>query len=309
MNHSPYLPIAYFNGDFIPFGEANVSIATHALQYGSGVFGGIRGYVQPDTSVHIFRLNDHVQRIRRSARLIGISIDPDEEKLTKIIIELVKRNQPAQNFYIRPFAYKSGLDLPPGMHGVADGLAIYMASLGKFLGTDEKGVLVKVSSWRRVSDTAVSARGKISGAYTNSSLAKDEAVELGYDDAILLNESGSVAEASTCNLFMVRDGQLVTPPVSENILEGITRKSVMQLAKDLGIEVVERTINRTELYIADEVVLCGTAVELSWVSKVDNQVVGSGQKGEVFSKLSKAFHDILTGKSDTHKDWLTSVSW
>lgn len=310
MDRSSFSPIAYFNQQFIPFDQANVSIATHALQYGSGVFGGMRGYVDDDGStINIFRLPDHAKRFMQSAGLLGISLPVETEGLGRLIVELVERNTPTSDMYIRPFAYKAGLDVPPGMHGVADGLAIFMVPLGRLYSDDNKGLSVKVSSWRRIEDAAIPARGKVSGAYVNSSLAKDEAVALGFDDAILLNENGSVAEASSCNLFIVRDGVLITPPVADNILEGVTRRSLMHLAKDLGIPVAERSIDRTELYIADEVIFCGTAVEVSWVATVDGRQVGAGTPGPVVEALSRSFRDLVHGLAPAYAHWLTQIRW
>ena len=303
-----YFPTAYFNGEYRPFAEATVSIATHALQYGSGVFGGIRGYKQSDGQIGIFRLPDHVKRVRNSARLLGIEIEHSEEMLVNLICQLVVRNHPESDIYIRPFAYKSGLDIAPGMHGVADGLAIYMAPLGRFYDTSEQGLSVKISSWRRIEDNAIPARAKISGAYVNSSLAKDEAVACGYDDAILLNEDGSVSEGSSSNLAIVRDGTIITPPVSDNILEGITRKSLLALAVACEIPVIERSVDRTELYIADEVLFAGTAVEVSWVAKIDGRPIGNELAGDVYRRLSARFEKVVRGQDKAFADWMTIVS-
>jgi branched-chain amino acid aminotransferase len=310
MEQSPFLPTAYFKGQFVPFEQANVSIATHALQYGSGVFGGIRGYLDDDGhTLNLFRVPDHARRLCQSAGLLGIGMPFGAEGLTETIVELVNRNRPASDVYIRPFAYKSGLNIPPGMAGVDDGLAIFMLPLGRYHGDGSKGLSLQVSAWRRIEDTAIPARGKVSGAYVNSSLAKDDAVAQGFDDAVLLNENGSVAEASTCNLAIVRDGILITPPVSDNILEGITRRSMLHLATELGIPVIERSVDRTELYIADEVLLFGTAVEVSWAESVDKRTISHGQAGPVFQQLSSAFAAIVRGQSAAYGKWLTRVTF
>jgi branched-chain amino acid aminotransferase len=303
-----YFPTAYFEGEFRPFAEARVSVATHALQYGSGVFGGIRGYLSEDErSINIFRLHDHARRVFVSARLIGIDLNLSADLLAETIVELVRQNRPKSDVYIRPFAYKSGLDLPPGMHGVASDVALYMAPLGRFYETGTDGLSVTVSSWRRIEDNALPARAKISGAYVNSSLAKDAAVASGFDDAILLNEDGSVAEGSSSNLAIVRKGQLITPPVTDNILEGITRQSMLEIAQDQSIPVVDRSIDRTELYVADEVLFFGTAVEVSRVGSLDGRVVADGRPGPVFSQLAERFRRVVRGKDNRFADWLTTV--
>lgn len=307
MGQSPYLPTAYFNGKLIPFEQATISVATHGLQYGSGVFGGIRGYLTQDGGINLFRLDSHAKRFCRSAALLSIALPVDAAGLEQIILDLVRQNAPESDIYIRPFAYKAGLDLPPGMLNVADGLAVYAAKLGRLHQSTTSGLSLKVSSWRRIDDVMIPARGKISGAYVNSSLAKDEAVRDGYDDAILLNQDGSVAEVSTCNIFIVRDGVVVTPPVSDNILEGITRQSIMQLCRDNNLSVVERSVDRSELAIADEVLVCGTAVELDWVRQVDQYVIGGGQPGTVYQQLQPKFEAIVRGQVAEYKTWTTKV--
>ena len=181
MTQSPYLPTTYFNGEFVPFEQATVSVATHGLQYGSGVFGGIRGYLTQDSQINLFRLNDHAKRFCRSAALIGIALPVDVNGLMQIVLDLVRKNSPDSDVYIRPFAYKAGLDLPPGMINVADGLTVYAARLGRLHQSANSGLSLKVSSWRRIDDVMIPARGKISGAYVNSSLAKDEAVRGGFE--------------------------------------------------------------------------------------------------------------------------------
>lgn len=307
MSIKPFLPYAFFNGEIIPFENATVSVATHGLQYGSAVFGGIRGYISDNGAINIFRLPSHLQRLHNSANLIDITISQSVSELEKVVTELVKRNAPDSDIYIRPFAYKSGLNLPPGMRNVADGIAIYMAQLGRLHSSKDPGLKLKVSTWRRIDDTMIPPRGKISGAYVNSSLAKDEANRAGFDDAILLNSNGTVAEVSTCNLFIVRNGEIITPPASDNILEGITRHSLMQVAKDLGLPVVERSINRSELFVADEVFVTGTAVELDWVKQIDQKSIADGQPGPIFTQLQNQFSAIIRSQNSQYQQWLTKV--
>ena len=303
-----FMPFAYFNGDIVPFEEAKVSVATHALQYGTGVFGGIRGYVNHDKeSINIFRLPDHAKRVMQSANLIKITVPFDEKELADIFVQLTEKNNPSKNVYYRPFAYKSGLDLVPKLTGVKDGFALYMLELDDFFASDE-GLSVMVSSWRRVNDNMIPARGKVSGAYINSSLAKDDAAAAGFDEAIMLNEAGKVGEGSAANLMMVRGGVLITPPITADILEGITRRTVFRLAKDLDIATEERAIDRTELYLADELFFCGTGAQITPVTKVDTRPVGKGEIGSITRKLSHSFFDIVQGKNPDYDEWLTKVS-
>lgn len=301
------LPYAYFDGSIIPFEDAKVSVATHALQYGSGVFGGIRGYLNHDgESINILRLADHCKRVIQSAGLIKIKTAFDEAGLADIFTELTRKNAPTGNVYYRPFAYKAGLDLTPKLTDVDDGFALYMMKLDDYFATSE-GLSMMVSAWRRVNDNMIPARGKVSGAYINSSLAKDDAIAYGFDDAIMLNEAGKVGEGSAANLMMVRGGVLVTAPVTADILEGITRRTVFQLAADLGIEVEQRTIDRTELYIADELFLCGTGAQITPVTSVDKRTVGTGTAGELTSQLAERFFNMVQGKLPEYEAWLTKV--
>lgn len=302
-----YLPYCYFDGKIIPFGEAKVSIATAALQYGMGVFAGIRGYLDQDGStINIFRLRDHMTRFSQSAQLIKVNLGADVDELCAIAVELVRKNAPTSNVYFRPFAYKSGLDLTPKLTGVADSFSIYMLPLNDYFST-EGGLSVMVSSWTRTQDNAIPARGKVSGSYINSALSKDEAVQYGFDDAILLNGRGKVSEGSACNLMMVRRGELVTPPITADILEGITRRSILQIASDAGIPVVEREIDRTELYLAEELFFCGTGVQVTPITSIDRRLVGAGNVGPITAKVRDTFFDLVQGKTTTYRDWLTQV--
>ena len=308
--HTTHLPYAYFEGKIVPFEEAKVSVATHALQYGTAVFGGIRGYLDQDGStINIFRLPDHFRRFTQSAGLIKVQLPADGDGLCEIAVELTKRNRPTGNCYYRPFAYKAGLELGPTLGGVADGFTMFMLPLeGYYGGTDQtRGLSVMVSSWQRMHDNAIPARGKVSGSYVNSSIAKDEAVGYGFDDAILLNERGKVSEGSGCNLFLVRNGVLVTPPVTANILEGITRRTMLQLARDAGIPIEEREVDRTELYVADELFFSGTGVQVTWIGQVDRRPVGDGNRGPITAQIQDRFFDIVRGKAPEYAHWLTRV--
>ena len=304
-----HLPYAFFDGEIVPMGEAKVSIATHALQYGTGVFGGMRGYLDQDGStINIFRATDHFRRFTQSAGLLKIRLPRDIEGLCDLAVELTRRNAPTSNVYFRPYAYKAGLELGPTLTGIADGFAMFMLPLDDYYGGEENnGLSVMVSSWQRLQDNAIPARGKVSGSYVNSSIAKDEAQGYGFDDAILLNERGKVSEGSGCNLFMVRNGALVTPPITANILEGITRRSLLQLARDANIPIEEREVDRTELYLADELFFCGTGVQVTWIGQVDHRPVGDGKAGPITTQLQTRFFDIVHGKTPEYAQWLTRV--
>lgn len=302
-----HLPYAYFEGDIVPLAEARVSVATHALQYGTGAFGGIRGYLSADgRAVHLFRLQDHYRRFAHSAKLLRIELPFDVDGLCELSVELTRRNGHLGEVYLRPFMYKAGLDLSPGLAGIADGFTLFMLAVDGLppLG---HGLSVGVSSWQRVTDNAIPPRGKIAGSYVNASLIRDEARDRGFDDAIVLNARGKAGEGSVANLFLVRDGILITPPVSADILEGINRRAVLELAADLGIPVVEREIDRTELYVADEMFLCGTRVQLAWIAAADRRQVGTGRRGPITTRLAERFEAAVRGTAPEYAHWMTRV--
>ena len=302
-----HLPYAFFDGKIVPIEEAKVSIATHALQYGTGVFGGIRGYLDQDGStINIFRLHDHFTRFTQSAGLVKIGLPRDVQGLCEVAVELTAKNAPKGNVYFRPYAYKAGLDLGPTLAGVEDGFAVYMLPLNDYYGGGG-GLSVMVSSWSRISDNAIPARGKVSGAYINSAMTRDEAENYGFDDAILLNNRGKVSEGSGCNIFLARRGTLITPPVTADILEGITRRSLLHLAKEMGVPVEEREVDRTELYLADEMFFCGTGVQIMPITKVDRRAVGDGEPGDITTALREKFFAIVKGQDANYGDWLTKV--
>lgn len=301
-------PFAFFEGKVVPMEEAKVSIMTNALQYGTGIFSGMRGYFDKDSNaLRIFRIDDHIERFLQSLRILGVSIEYSHEDLKKIILELVAKNKPTSDLYFRPFAYAGSLNLAPNLdRDSVFNFALYMIPMGDYLPTD-KGLSVGVSSWRRISDNAIPSRAKISGGYINSALAKKDAHNAGYDEAIFLNEAGHVAEGSAMNIFIARNGTLITPPPSDDILEGITRRSILQIAKDNGIEVLERSIDRSELYVSDEVFFSGTAAQIAWIQKVDGRVVGNGEQGTVSKKIQEIFFNTVRGKEEKYKSWLTEV--
>jgi len=307
MASAPMLPYAFFEGQIVPIGEAKVSIGTNTLQYGTGAFAGIRGYMDADgETVNIFRLRDHAARLLRSAKLLRAELPFDRERLAATIIELAERNAPNGDIYIRPFVYKPGYDLTPKLRGLGDELAIYMLPMGDYLDTS-KGVRAIVSSWKRIADNAIPSRGKFTGSYVNSAFAKDEAEEKGGDEALLLNEQGKVAEGSGCNFFMVRDGVLTTAPISSDILEGITRRSFLRFAVDAGIPVEQRSIDRSEVYLADEAFFCGTGVQVSPITTIDGRLIGGGTMGPITSRLRETFFDTVRGRDARYAEWLTPV--
>ena len=299
-----FLPIAYFENQFIPFTDARISIATHALHYGTGAFGGMRGIPNPTNSQQIllFRLDRHSKRLSNSAKFLNYDLPAD--KIQQVIIDFVKKNKPDKSFYIRPFIYTSDLGIAPRLHKIAKDFFVYGLELGDYLPPD--GISCRISSWYRQEDRSLPLRGKISGAYITSSLAKTEAVESGFDEAILMNSQGKICEASGMNIFMVRDGKIITPGFEQDILEGITRDSVITIAKDLGIEVIERSIDKTELFIADEVFLSGTAAKITPVKRIENYKLSPTHA--VTDRLKAQLTAITENKSDKYKDWVYTVN-
>ena len=302
-NHLPY---AYLDGGIIPFADAKVSVATQAFQYGTGVFAGIRGYLSADHEViNIFRLRDHCTRFVQSAGLLKIALPFDRDGLYDTVVELTRRNEPTGDVYYRPFAYKAGMELGPGLDG-ADGFTMFMAAMGDYYDT-QAGLAMMVSSWRRVGDNSIPARGKISGSYANSAFVKEEARAYGFDDGIILNDRGKISEGSTANCFLVRNGTLITPPLNADVLEGITRRSLIELAREQGVTVEESEIDRSELYVADELFLCGTGVQLAPATSIDRRPIGTGRPGPLTLALQSRFFDVLRGRVPEYAHWLTPV--
>jgi branched-chain amino acid aminotransferase len=298
-----FLAIAYFQNRFIPFTEAKLSIATHALHYGTGAVGGLRGIPNPQNSKEIllFRLERHCQRLSHSARYLKYDLPVHEIK--RIIVEFVQRNRPRSPFYIRPLVYASGLGIAPRLHQVEKDFLVYGLELGEYLPSE--GISCRISSWQRQSDSNMPLRGKLTAAYIVSAMAKTEAVESGFDEAILLNHQGKVSEASGMNIFLVRNGQLITPSVDQDILEGITRDSILVLARDLGIPVVERSVDRSELLIADEVFLCGTAARISPVKRIEGYELPQQRP---ISELLKTKLTAITEKRDpNYREWVDTI--
>ena len=306
MKEKEVYDFAYFEGMICPIEEANVNIRTHALQYGTGCFEGIMAYQISPEKFSLVKCLEHYQRMKKSANILGMKFPLTPEKATEITIDLFRKNKPHSGVYIRPVLYKSSYDLGPKFCSIPEELAIYMIPLGDYLDTN-KGLKATVSSWRRISDNAIPTRAKATGSYVNSALAKTEAIQGGFDEAIFLNEDGTVAEGSAENIFIVKDGNLITTPESSNILEGITRKCILQIANDLGLKIITRSIARTELYVADEVFFCGTGAQVAWVAEIDNRPVAKGEIGPVAQKIQKTYFDAVQNKLAQYRDWLKII--
>ena len=299
--------IAYHEGLFKPLKDCTINIATHAFQYGTMVIGGVRGYYNEKTNeLNIFRLDKHIERLTNSAQILQMKTPKSQSEMAELILETARLNNSKNNIYIRPFIYKSPVQLSPRLHDLEDKFSIYILDLDDYLDTN-RGLKLGVSSWRRIDENSVPSRVKSSGAYINSSLAKSEAVQNNFDEAIFLDSRGFVSEGSAENIFIVRDGVLITPSVTSSILEGITRNSLIQIAKDLGINFEVRDIARSELYIANEIFLCGTGAQVAWVSEVDHRIIGKGVIGEITQKLKQTYLDIALNKNKNYSHWLTLV--
>ena len=297
---------SYFEGNIVPDDQAKISIKTHAFNYGTGCFEGIRGYWNEDEEqLYLFRLPEHYERLKRSCRILGMGLPRSPQELCDLTLELVRQNGPRQDVYVRPIAYKSSEIVGVRMHDIKDELAIFTVPFGKYLPAED-GCRCATSSYRRVDDNAIPARAKVTGIYVNSALAKSEAILNGFDEAIMLTHDGHVSEGSGENIFLVMDGKLVTPAASENILVGITRNSVIEIARtEFGIETVERQIDRSELWIADECFMTGTAAEISPIVEVDRRQIGDGRVGPISNNLRALFNDIVRGRVESYRKWCT----
>jgi branched-chain amino acid aminotransferase len=296
----------YHNGRYVRYGDAKVGLLTHGLNYGTGCFEGIRGYWSAEKQqLYLFRLQEHFERLRLSAKLLLVDLEESAAELCAHTVELVRRNNMRQDAYVRPIVFKSAEEIGVRLHGVGYDLSIVVVPHRAYLDSS-KGVRACISSWRRVDDNSAPARAKLTGIYVGSALAKTDAVKSGFDEAILLTADGHVAEGSAENIFVVRGKQLVTPPVTDNILEGITRASVMELAEtELGLTVLERSIDRSELYQADEVFFTGTAVGVSPVVEIDHRPIADGAIGKVSAALVQLYADVTVGGLSQYAHWAT----
>jgi branched-chain amino acid aminotransferase len=299
-------PYAYFQKQIMPLSEAKIGIMTHAFNYGTGVFEGIRGnWNDEQGQVYVFRLKEHFDRLRKSCRIMQIEFPYSNEELTSIVTQLVEMSDYREDVYIRPLAYKSSEVLGVRLHDLEDDLLVFVAPFGPYLDI-EKGARCMTSSWRRVADTGIPARAKTTGIYANSALAKTEAQLNGFDEAIMLDERGHISEGSGENIFVIMNGQIYTPPPSADILVGITRDTVMTLAREeMGIEVIERDIDRTELYTADECFMTGTAAHVTPVVEFDRRPIGSGSMGEITGEMVRLYFEIIKGNNPKYAHWCT----
>ena len=296
----------YHGGELQKLGDVRLSPATHALNYGTGVFEGIRAYWSEERkTLQVLKLREHYERLEKSCRLLRLDLPHTVDELCDITLEILRRNAPREDTYIRPLAYKAAQSVGVNLKGGSE-LSIFTVPMGNYV--ELTGLRVCVSSWRRTPDNAIPARAKCTGSYVNTALAVDEAHRAGYDDAIFLTQDGQVSEASAANIFLVRKGELITPPVTADILEGITRDAVMELAgKELGIPVIEREVGRTELYAADEVFLSGTGFQIAPVVEVDDRPIGTGSIGPVAERLQELYFKAARGGWEEYADWTVAV--
>ena len=299
---------AFFEGKIVLLADAKINIATHGFLYGTAVFGGIRAYWNEEKKhLFVFRPWDHFHRLLHSVRMMAMTTSYDEESLIELMLELLRLDDYRQDVYIRPTFYKADLGIGVKLHDLRDELCLFTMPYEKYVKNDTNAHAT-ISSWRRIDDNMIPARGKVAGAYANSALIKTDANLAGFDEALVLDQNGHVSEGSAMNIFMIRDGVVVTPPVTDNILEGITRKSVIELLRnELGLQVVERSIDRTEVSIADEFFMTGTAAQIMAVTKVDHRPIGRGEMGPITAKLRTLFDDLLRGKNPKYKAWNVEV--
>jgi branched-chain amino acid aminotransferase len=299
---------AYFRGKIVPYSEAKVGVLTHALNYGTAAFGGIRSYWSEDEEqLYLFRPLDHYKRFLNSAKLLCMNFDHTPESLTQVSGDLLRQEGYRCDVYLRPLAYKADEIIGVRLHDLQDEISIVAIPFQRYVANDTNAH-VTFSSWRRVDDNMIPARGKISGAYANSAFIKTDAVRAGFDEALVLTQEGHVSEGSAENIFMIKDDVLITPSITENILEGITRRTVIELARDdLGLQIVERPIDRTEVYLCDEFFMTGTAAQVTAVTRVDHRPIGCGEMGPVTSQLRQIFDRLVRGKLPKHRDWILPV--
>jgi branched-chain amino acid aminotransferase len=298
----------FFDGKIVPYKEAKVGVLTHGLNYGTGIFGGIRGYWNDEEKqMFIFRPLDHYKRFLDSSKLLRMELPYTKESLTEATLELIRKQNFRENVYIRPLAFYGDEIIGVRLHNLTPRVAIAAVPFGRYI-EQEEGAHVTISSWWRVEDNMIPARGKIVGAYVNSALSKTDAQLSGFDEAIVLSQNGHVSEGSAENIFLVKNGIFITPPVTENILEGIVRRTFIQLIQDeLKMEVQERSIDRTELFLADELFFGGTGVQLVSITKIDHRLIADGNMGPLTLKLRNLFFDVVFGRNATYRNWCMPV--
>jgi len=299
---------AFFRGAIVPIQEAKISVMTHAFNYGTGCFEGIRAYWNAEEEqLFVFRLNEHFERLLRSCRILRIQLPCSADEMCAFTVDLLRREGYREDSYIRPLAYKADEVIGVRLHNLRDELTIFSTPFGRYI-EKEEGAHVCISSWQRVDDNATPARAKITGAYINSALAKTDAILSGYDEALVLTATGHISEGSAENFFMMRNGKLITPPVTSNILEGITRDTIMTLAyEEMGLKTTERNIDRSEIYICEEAFLCGTGVQIAAITQVEHRPVGTGSIGPVVSRLRELYFEVVRGQHRKYRSWCTPV--
>jgi len=299
--------VAYFEGDYVALGDAKVSVMTHSFMYGTAVFEGIRAYWNEDQGVlYGLKLREHMERIRRNAGMLLMTDLPPVDELVRIVVETTRRNGFRGDAYVRPCFYKSGLSVGVRLHNLQHDFVVLAVPFGNYIDID-KGVRLMTSTWRRNADDALPARGKIVGGYVNMAFQKSEAELNGFDEALVLTPDGHASEASAANMFVVRDGVLLTPPVSDDILEGVTRRGILELAETFGIPVEIRSIDRSEIYVADEMFLCGTGVQLSPVTELDHRPIAGGAIGPITRQLHEAYFAAVRGNDQRFMHWVTPI--
>jgi branched-chain amino acid aminotransferase len=300
--------ICFFKGQYMPLSEAKIGVMTHAFNYGTGCFEGIRAYWNAEQQqLYLLFLAEHYERLHRSCRILMINLPYSVEALCETTIELLRRNGWREDVYLRPLAFKASEAIGVKLHGLEDGFTLFGVPFGNYVDTN-RALRVCTSSWQRIDDTVAPARSKVTGIYVNSALAKTEANLNGYDEALLLTADGHVSEGSGENIFMVMNGQLVTPPVSDNILVGITRAALIELAeRELGLKTIERSIDRSELYVADEVFMCGTGAQVAPIGELDRRPIGNGGIGPITQRIQALYFDAVRGKLERYRHWCTPV--
>ena len=297
----------FINGKFTEAEKAVIPVRTHAFLYGTSVFEGIRAYHNTeDNQMYIFRPKEHFERLIQSAKIMLMKSPYSIEEYIKQVKELLKKNRYEKDVYIRPTLYKSGDNIGPGLDGMEDSYLVFTTPFGDYYDMT-KGLDLCISSWRRTSDNAIPPRAKIAGAYVNAALINTDAHTAGFDDAIVLSESGNVTEGSAMNLIFIKNGKLITTNPTDDILEGVTRNTILQLAKDIGFETVERTVDRSELYTMDEIFVCGTGAQITPVRSIDKRLISDGNAGEITKQLQKLYFDVVRGKISKYKDWCIAV--
>lgn len=299
---------AFFKGEIVPIDEAKISVRTHAFNYGTGCFEGIRAYWNAEQEqLYVFRMREHYDRLMGSMRMMMMELPYSVEKLGEITLDLLRREGYRTNSYIRPTAYKADEIIGVRLNDLTDELTIWTTPFGQYV-KNEEGTRVGFSSWRRLNDNVIPPRAKITGAYANTAFIKTEALLNGFDEALVVSQNGYVTEGSAENLFIVRDGVLITPPRSEDILEGITRETIMELARDeLGLEVIERLIGRTECYLAEEAFFCGTGVQVAAITEIDHRLVGDGKMGPIVKAIRELYFDVVRGNVRKYRHWCAPV--